>query len=126
MPKTILEETLRYPLILHKEGGTWGYFSPEFGGGGAATITDAIDQATRMIEGAIADLYEADQPIPEPSSLETLDLQGGNLLIVPAVVSNAAERISLTLPKSLIARIDGVTNNRSAFFAELARERLVS
>ena len=40
------------------------------------------------------------------------------------VVSDVADRIAITLPRSLIARIDATTDNRSAFLAELARERL--
>ena len=124
MPKTIQKETRLYPVILHREGNTWGYFSPEFGGGGAPTETDAIQEAQDMIEGALADLIEAEDAIPDPSVPEDIDADGGKIIYIPMMLSNAAERIFLTLPKTLIARIDAATSNRSAFFAELARERL--
>ncbi|WP_208348687.1 type II toxin-antitoxin system HicB family antitoxin [Pseudaestuariivita rosea] len=126
MPKTISKEVRLYPVVLHREGDIWGYFSPEFGGGGAATEADALRLAQEMVESALAELSEEGQDLPEPTGLEHLETDGGKLVFIPAMISNAAERIFLTLPKSLIARIDAVTSNRSAFFAELARERLES
>jgi len=124
MPKTITKETRLYPVILHREDDTWGYSSPEFGGGGAATEADALQLAREMVEGALAELQETGDVIPAPSPLDAIDPEGGKVFFVPTVFSNEAERIFLTLPKSLVARIDAVTTNRSAFFAELARERL--
>ena len=32
MPKKIVNQTILYPVIIHRENDTFGYFSPEFGG----------------------------------------------------------------------------------------------
>ena len=126
MPKKTVTETRLYPIILHREGNAWGYFSPEFGGGGAATFSDALRLAQELLDGEVSQLTEAGEPIPEPYSEDAIDADGGKIAWLPVEISNAAERIFVTLPKSLIAKIDAVTGNRSAFFAELARERLQS
>ncbi len=126
MPKTIVSEVKAYPVILHREDNLWGYFSPEFGGGGAPTQTDALRLAQEMIDAAVADMNEAGQTAPEPSELDALDASGGKIVFLRTEVSNASERIFLTIPKTLLHRIDAATSNRSAFFAELARERLGS
>ena len=122
MPKKIITETRLYPVIIHREGDIFGYFSPEFGGGGAATLQDVLRLAQAMMETEAAALTAAGEPTPEPS--ENIDAEGGQVAWLPVTTSNAAERIFITLPKTLLAQIDATTNNRSGFVAELVRERL--
>ena len=122
MPKKIIAETRLYPVIIHREGDMFGYFSPEFGGGGAATLQDVLRSAQEMMETEAAALTAAGEPTPEPS--ENIDAEGGQVAWLPVTTSNAAERIFITLPKTLLAQIDATTNNRSGFVAELVRERL--
>ena len=122
MPKKIIAETRLYPVIIHREGDMFGYFSPEFGGGGAATLQDVLRLAQEMMETEAAALTAAGEPTPEPS--ENIDAEGGQVAWLPVTTSNAAERIFITLPKTLLAQIDATTNNRSGFVAELVRERL--
>jgi len=110
--------------VIHREGDVWGYHSPEFGGGGAVSREDALSSAQALLKTAVADFHERGEETPPPSLPEDVDADGGQVAWLPVVVSNAAERVSITLPKALIARIDAATNNRSAFFTELARERL--
>lgn len=124
MPKRTVTETRFYPVVVHREDETWGYFSPEFGGGGAPTFNDAMRLAQEMMSTAVAELAEAERDIPEPSDFAALETEGGQVISLPVTLTNTAERIFLTLPKTLVARIDAATSNRSAFFAELARERL--
>ena len=126
MPKKTIEETLLYPVILHREGDLWGYFSPQFGGGGAPTQADAVRLARELLEGEIAELTENGETAPLPPEPHEIDAGGGIVAWLPVLVSNASERVSLTLPKSLLAKVDAITPNRSAFFTELARERLGS
>ena len=54
MPKKITTETRLYPLVIHREGKVFGYFSPEFGGGGAPTMQDALHLAQERIDDALA------------------------------------------------------------------------
>lgn len=122
MPKKIITETRLYPVIIHREGDIFGYFSPEFGGGGAATLQDVLRLAQEMMETEATALTAAGEPTPEPS--ENIDAEGGQVAWLPVTTSNAAERIFITLPKTLLAQIDATTNNRSGFVAELVRERL--
>ena len=124
MPKTIYTETRLYPVVINREGDLWGYHSPEFGGGGAASHEDALSLAQELLNSAVAEFFEREDDAPRPSLPGDVDADGGQVAWLPVVVSNAADRVAITLPKALIARIDATTNNRSAFFAELARERL--
>ena len=124
MPKTVITETRLYPVVIHREGNTWGYHSPEFGGGGAISFEDALKLAQELLNSAVAEYYEQEIDAPAPSSPNEIEPDGGQIAWLPVVVSNSADRVSITLPKALIARIDAATNNKSAFFAELARERL--
>lgn len=124
MPKKTVSETRLYPIILHREDDLWGYFSPEFGGGGAPTFADALRLAQELLNEEVSRLAEAGETIPMPTSEDDIHADGGKVAWLPVEISNAAERIFITLPKSLIAKIDASTGNRSAFFAELARERL--
>ena len=124
MPKTVYTETRLYPIVIHREDDIWGYHSPEFGGGGAASHEDALCSAQELLNTAVANFHERGEDAPHPSSPDQVDPDNGQVAWLPVVVSNAADRVSLTLPKSLVTRIDATTNNRSAFFTELARERL--
>jgi predicted RNase H-like HicB family nuclease len=124
MPKTVYTETRLYPVVIHREGDVWGYHNPQFGGGGAASHEDALALAQQLLTSAVADLFERDEDAPLPCSPDDVEVDGGQVAWLPVVVSNAADRVAITLPRSLIARVDAATNNRSAFFAELARERL--
>ena len=54
MPKKIVNQTILYPVIIHRENDTFGYFSPEFGGGGASTFAEALRLAQQLLEEAIA------------------------------------------------------------------------
>jgi hypothetical protein len=121
MPKKVITETRLYPVVIHREGDVWGYASPEFGGGGAVSFADALQEAQEMIQGEVAHLGD---DAPMPSDPNAVDADGGQIAWLPVTVSNAAERVFITIPKSLLAQIDAVTSNRSAFFAELAKERV--
>ena len=125
MPKRSASETVLYPVVIHREDDVWGYASPEFGGGGAATFQEAIRLATELVSGEVARIIEEGGTPPAPPEGD-LDADGGQVAWLPVSVATSSERIFLTLPKTLIARIDAATANRSAFFAELARERLGS
>lgn len=124
MPKTTYTETRLYPVVIHREADVWGYFSPQFGGGGAASHEDALSSAKQLLEAAIADYVEREEDVPPPPSPDDVEADAGQVAWLPVVISNAADRLAITLPKALIAKVDAATNNRSAFFTELARERL--
>ena len=101
MPKKIVNQTILYPVIIHRENDTFGYFSPEFGGGGASTFAEALRLAQQLLEEAIASFEASEEPIPAPSDPEQIDPEGGQVAWLPVK-----------------------TSNRSAFFTELAQERL--
>ena len=75
--------------------------------GWGATETEAIEDLKEAfacyVEGALENGENIYEPIDE----------------------NAKVRINLTIPKGVLNAIDAVTNNRSAWFSELAKKALI-
>lgn len=121
MPKKVFSETKLYPVVIHRDGDVWGYFSPQFGGGSASTQADALQLSQELFSTAVNEFAEIGEEVPAPLDADSVEADGGTIAWLPVVVSNVAERVVITLPKALVAKIDAATNNRSVFFAELAR-----
>lgn len=123
-----------YIAILRKEADSdYGVDFPDFPG--VATAGRSLDEARQMaiealdlhVDGMIAD----GEAIPEPSGLEAVmaeeDHRDGVVILVdlpPKPVK--AVRVNVTLPQDLLEAIDRVTDNRSRFLAEAARQRLLA
>lgn len=98
-------------------------------------LTDAFTNACEALTEHFGILAEDGESIPPPSALDqakvTLeaDTQPGDgpiaaLLLVPVEMPGKAQRFNVTLDENLVARIDAITNNRSAFLADAARAEL--
>jgi predicted RNase H-like HicB family nuclease len=127
---------MKYPIAI--EPGTknqaWGVVVPDLPGCFSAAdsgLDEAIDQAKEAIELWIEMALDEGQVIPKPSSLRDLqkkkEYKGWAWAIVeidPALLSDEIERINITLPKRVLARLDAKAKkageNRSAFIAHLA------
>ena len=83
MPKTTYTETRLYPVIIHRDADVWGYFSPQFGGGGAASHEDALSSAQQLLESAVADFVEREEDAPLPPTPENVDADGGQVAWLP-------------------------------------------
>jgi len=127
---------LRYPIAIEPGNGqtAWGVVVPDLPGCFSASdggIDEAIDNAKESIDLWIETALDAGQNIPKPSSIAELQKQkefkGWVWTIVeinPALLSDEIERVNITLPKRVLARLDAkakvASENRSAFIAHLA------
>ena len=127
---------MKYPIAIEpgSEKNAWGVVVPDLPGCFSAAdsgLDEAIDQAKEAIELWIEMALDRGQVIPKPSSLRDLqkkkEYKGWAWAIVeidPALLSDEIERINITLPKKVLARLDAKAKkageNRSAFIAHLA------
>jgi predicted RNase H-like HicB family nuclease len=126
-----LEELeMRYYALIRKETGSdYGVEFPDFPGCITAGVT--LDEAAVMAEEAlnfhIDGMLEDGEALPEPSSLENIDVSGSVAILVNAH-SRARKRINITLPEWLIAQIDhsamAAGMSRSGLIEEAAKEKL--
>ncbi|TKY81508.1 type II toxin-antitoxin system HicB family antitoxin [Pectobacterium polonicum] len=132
-----------YPIAIEAgdETHAYGVTVPDLPGCFSAgdTLDDAIANAKEAITGHIGLLVEMGQDIPTVSSVGQLaknaEYAGYTWAVVDIDVTRlmgASEKINVTLPKSLIDRIDRcVASNpefksRSGFLAQAALERISS
>jgi predicted RNase H-like HicB family nuclease len=127
---------MKYPIAIEPGNAktAWGVVVPDLPGCFSAAdsgIDEAIDNAKESIELWIETAIDAGQNIPKPSSIAELqkkkEFKGWVWAIVeinPALLSDKIERVNITLPKRVLARLDGKAKvageNRSAFIAHLA------
>ena len=107
---------------------------------GCITAGDDFDDAYKMahdaLTGHIHVLQKDGDIVPEPRTLEEIQKNWPDwdewknnyqFVIVPIALIPLQDkniRIDVTIPSSLISRIDQVTNNRSAFLREAAEAML--
>lgn len=127
---------MKYPIAIEpgSQKDAWGVIVPDLPGCFSAAdrgMDEAIDNAKEAIELWIEVALDENQQIPKPSSLRELqkrkEFKGWTWAIVeidPALLSDDIERINITLPKRVLARLDAKAKkagkNRSAFIAHLA------
>lgn len=115
--------------------GSYGVVFPDFPG--CVSAGDSFDEALREASEALAfhvqGMQEDGEPIPTPRSLEDIraagedwyDMTGAIVAVVPLLPPPArAVRVNITIDERLLAEIDSVAKNRSAFLADAAREVL--
>jgi predicted RNase H-like HicB family nuclease len=121
-----------YPAYIHKDkGSAYGATLPDFPGCFAAA--DALQDLPRMIQEAVEVHFEGeDMDVPAPSAIEEVAhaaaYTNGYWLLVDidvARVNPRAMRLNVSLPESLVRRIDDYAKahgaTRSGFLAEAAR-----
>lgn len=116
-----------YPAILYRArgGSPAGITIPGVNvNAGGATDEAALADAGAVLQELIDDFVATGQEVPRPLVPADIDLEEGTLVLIPALVSEKSVRVNVTLPDSLIARIDAVAPNRSAFLAASALEAL--
>ena len=125
-----------YVALIHKEPDSdYGIMFPDFPG--CISAGSSIDEAVRHGAEALAghvDLMRGDgDPIPSPRSLEDIralnedwiEWDGAVSVAVPLLPATGRTiRLNITLDKRLVAEIDAVATNRSAFLADAARKAL--
>ncbi|MCX7228933.1 MAG: type II toxin-antitoxin system HicB family antitoxin [Burkholderiales bacterium] len=127
---------MRYPIAI--EPGTrrraWGVVVPDLPGCFSAAdsgVDEAIDKAREAIAVWIESAVDAGEAIPVPSSIDALrkspDYEGWIWAVVevdPAILDETVERVNITLPRRVLARLDAKARQagatRSGFIAQLA------
>ena len=118
-----------YPAILYPadDDGIFGVVIPGINvNAGGDSATAALHDAAAILQEVIDDLSASGDPVPAPADLGAVDAGGGTLAMIPAVLPGKSVRVNITLPDSLVKRIDAAAPNRSAFLAESALQRLRS
>lgn len=129
---------MRYPVVLHTDDGVrFGVTVPDLPGCFSAgdTFDEALNSVTEAIELHLEGLVEegGDVPVPHPIAEHraNTDFTDGVWAAVEVDVSRfdgRAEKINITLPRRLLAKIDDYTRahgaTRSGFLAEAARQAM--
>lgn len=127
---------MKYPIAI--EPGTdktaWGVIVPDLPGCFSAAdsgIDEAIDNAKEAIELWIEASLDDSKDVPKPSSISDLqkkkEFKGYIWAIAeidPALLSDEIERVNISLPKRVLARLDAKAKsageNRSGYIAQMA------
>ena len=125
-----------YIALLRKEPGSdYSVDFPDFPGCVTAglTLAETKAMAAEALAGHVEVMAEHGDPIPAPSSLEAVLADPDNADAVPFLVGIQAPgakavRVNVTLPESLLHRIDAAARarqvSRSAFLARAAEDAL--
>jgi predicted RNase H-like HicB family nuclease len=127
---------MKYPIAIEPGDATtaWGVVVPDLPGCFSAAdsgIDEAMDNAKEAIELWIETALDLGQTIPAPSSITELqkkrEYKGWIWAVAeidPALLSDDIERVNITLPKRVLARLDAkakaVGETRSGYIAHLA------
>ena len=127
---------MKYPIAIEpgKKHTAWGVVVPDLPGCFSAAdsgIDEAIENAEQAIELWIETALDMGQNIPAPSSITDLqknpDYKGWIWAVAsidPALLSDEIERVNISLPKRVLARLDAKAKafgeSRSGYIAQLA------
>jgi predicted RNase H-like HicB family nuclease len=120
-----------YVALLRKQPDTdYGVDFPDFPGCITAgkTLEDARRMAAEALNLHIAGMIEDGDAIPAPSTLDDIMVDphcaDAVAVLIDTVVRRPVIRVNVSLPPDLLEAIDRVSDNRSRFLAEAAREKL--
>lgn len=120
-----------YPGIVEGDDETgFCVFFPDLPG--CTSGGDDLQSAARNAEVGLTShlrlMLEDGDPIPEPSDLRAIpkdpEIDEVARIMVRAVLPSRSVRVNVSMEEDLLAEIDAVTSNRSAFLAEAARTEL--
>jgi predicted RNase H-like HicB family nuclease len=128
---------MRYPIAIESGNDTvaFGVVVPDLPG--CFSAGDTLDEAMAGAEEAAAAwidaTLDAGNPIPSPSSLDTIrqnpDFAGwtfGVITLDPALLDDTIERVNITLPRRVLKRLDALAQaageSRSGYIAHLTLE----
>lgn len=123
---------MKYPVVIYKDQDSdYGVTVPDMPGCFSAgeTIEEALDMAKDAILCHIEGLLIDDEDIPQPSPIDqnwdNPDFRDGRFMLVeinPSEFSGKAARINITIPESVLTKVDRYVarngGNRSALMTE--------
>ena len=106
----------------------FGVFFPDVPGcvSAANSLFEAMENGEQALAMHIELLAQEGEEIPEASSKVAVedDIDVAGYFLAHVELPGKTVRLNVTMDEGLVARIDRVARNRSAFLAEAARERL--
>ncbi|CAK7192200.1 hypothetical protein COMNV_00385 [Commensalibacter sp. Nvir] len=118
-------------LIRKEHHSDYGVEFPDFPGciSAGSTLEEAKDLAREALDFHIKGMVEDKETIPYPSTLDQVMSSKENQKAVAFLVDiyfpkERVRRINITLPEDIIQKIDKVSNNRSHFITQAAKEKL--
>jgi predicted RNase H-like HicB family nuclease len=126
----------QYIAFVSTDGPAMSVVFPDFPGciSAGKNFEDAVRMAHEALSGHVECMKDARLNIPEPSSLDEIkknweDWQEWKdseytTALIALVPSHETRKYTISMDSSLMARIDAVTKNRSAFLAKAAEEFL--
>lgn len=126
---------MRYPVMIEAgtEDSAWSVVVPDMPG--CFSAGDTLDEAMDAVEEAAAAWIDAalddGRAIPMPSSAQAVmalkEFKGwlvGYVNVDPALLDDTIERVNITLPRRVLARLDAkaraVGETRSSYIAHMA------
>jgi predicted RNase H-like HicB family nuclease len=124
--------------LVHQEKDAYGISFPDFPGvvSGGHSLDEAIRRGAETLSFHVAGMVEDNDALPIPRSLDELkkdknfraDAKGAIAVAVPVELPGKAVRVNISLDERLLSAIDRAARargeNRSAFLANAARERI--
>ncbi|MBV6273200.1 type II toxin-antitoxin system HicB family antitoxin [Alcaligenaceae bacterium CGII-47] len=127
---------MKYPIAIEpgNEIQAWGVVVPDLPGCFSAAdegIDEAIENTKEAIALWIEDAISHNEAIPQPSSITDIQKSGeydGWIWAIaevdPALIDDTIERVNITLPRRILARIDAQARaageSRSGYIAYMA------
>ncbi|MEO5336930.1 MAG: type II toxin-antitoxin system HicB family antitoxin [Magnetospirillum sp. WYHS-4] len=120
-----------YPAIIESgEEPGFAVFFPDLPGCVSAgdTLEEAFSEAMEALALHLAGMAEDGAPLPDPTPLAEVRAEPGirvaAIVPVPAEAPGRTVRTNITIDANLLAQIDALATNRSAFLADAARREL--
>lgn len=119
--------------IIHKDKkNAYGVSFPDFPGciSAGRTLQEAYEMGKEALRGHIETMQDYGDALPKrPMTLDAAQTHAFaenafTFFMVDAYMPSRARRINVTMDGNLIAAIDAVSTNRSAFLEEAAKEKL--
>lgn len=115
-----------YPAVIEQGNSGFGVFFPDLPGctSGGDTVEEAINNAHEALSLHLAGMIEDGDPLPAATPLDQVttddDVQVAHITLIRVPVTGKTQRINITMDSTLLAAIDDVTTNRSAWLADAA------
>lgn len=121
-----------YIALLRKQADSdFGVEFPDFPGciTAGVTLEDARRMAAEALLFHVEGMMEDGDPIPQPSGLDEVltdprFADTAAVLVDVPIRRQRSVRVNISVPEDVLQAIDRVTDNRSRFLAEAAREKL--
>ena len=126
----------QYIAFISMDGPTFSVVFPDFPGciSAGKNFEEAVRMAHEALSGHVECMKNAFLKVPEPRSLEQIKKSWEDwtdwkkseytAAIIALVPAHKTQKYTISMDSSLMARIDAISKNRSAFLARAAEELL--